>query len=301
MPSVCEKVTDSPSPAAWSGVPRVPTRYAAISVLPWPGVSAWPAPSAAAVRIEMSRTSGDRSAVRKIEGRSPLVTPPGTPAAVAGTAVGRRPGPCRPRQSRRRWRGGRRHLARPGSGDASAMSNAGSVGPPGVATIATDVSAERLGQQVRRIGGQPGRRVLGSERAVAAGQRHRRARDHDLAPAEPLAEGRVGVVDRVPAAIGPVSTRKPHTMRIVDRPPTPGGNVRPASVSVSSTRRRRPSAPATARDRRRRSPGRHRSPRRRPRRRHRCRSRDAPGRSGSPPGRCTTSSRIRSGSTRIPV
>ena len=26
IPSVCETVTDSPSPAAWSGVPRVPTR-----------------------------------------------------------------------------------------------------------------------------------------------------------------------------------------------------------------------------------------------------------------------------------
>ena len=34
------RVTDSPSPAAWSGVPRVPTRYAAISVLPCPGVRA---------------------------------------------------------------------------------------------------------------------------------------------------------------------------------------------------------------------------------------------------------------------
>ena len=26
MPSVCDTVTDSPRPAAWSGVPRVPTR-----------------------------------------------------------------------------------------------------------------------------------------------------------------------------------------------------------------------------------------------------------------------------------
>ena len=26
IPSVCENVTDSPRPAAWSGVPRVPTR-----------------------------------------------------------------------------------------------------------------------------------------------------------------------------------------------------------------------------------------------------------------------------------
>ena len=26
IPTVCENVTDSPSPAAWSGVPRVPTR-----------------------------------------------------------------------------------------------------------------------------------------------------------------------------------------------------------------------------------------------------------------------------------
>src|SRR6478752_5488819 len=54
-----------------------------MSVLPCPGVRAWPAPSATAVSSETMRTSGVTSAVRKIEGKSPLVTPPGTAPAAA--------------------------------------------------------------------------------------------------------------------------------------------------------------------------------------------------------------------------
>ncbi len=90
---MCEIATDSPRPAAWSGVPRVPTRYAAISVLPWPGVSAWPAPNANAVTSERAMISGVRSTTLKIVGSS-AATPPGTRGWVAGRqrVIGRRGG-----------------------------------------------------------------------------------------------------------------------------------------------------------------------------------------------------------------
>jgi hypothetical protein len=40
---------------------------------------------------------------------------------------------------------------------------------------------------------------------------------------------------RLPAPSGPVAALNPHTIRIVDSPPTPGGKVRPASVRVSAS------------------------------------------------------------------
>ena len=40
MPTVCDTLTAAPSPMAWRAEPRVPTRYAAINVLPCPGVRA---------------------------------------------------------------------------------------------------------------------------------------------------------------------------------------------------------------------------------------------------------------------
>src|SRR5258706_2388403 len=84
-----------------------------MSVLPWPGVTAWPAPRPRAVRTDRSSTIGLRSTDWKIAGSSPP-TPPGTapttpiPAAAgaaggavgagvasAATAVPRRTGPGR--------------------------------------------------------------------------------------------------------------------------------------------------------------------------------------------------------------
>ena len=119
IPTVCDTLTDSPRPSACSGRPRVPTRYAAISVLPCPGVRACPAPSAAAVRSETSRTTGVRSAERKIDGRSPVPTPPGTPAT--GTGLASAPGAVVRLAT---------SMPAPSIGLASAMSSGGSVGPP---------------------------------------------------------------------------------------------------------------------------------------------------------------------------
>ncbi len=73
---MCETLTAIPRPTAWRGVPRVPTRYAAMRVLPWPGVSAWPAPSAAAVRRASNARIGVAGALRRMSGIAP--SPPGT-------------------------------------------------------------------------------------------------------------------------------------------------------------------------------------------------------------------------------
>src|ERR1051326_75457 len=45
MPPVCASVTKMPRATASVARPRVPTRYAAATVLPWPGVAACTAPS----------------------------------------------------------------------------------------------------------------------------------------------------------------------------------------------------------------------------------------------------------------
>ena len=164
---------------------------------------------------------------------------------------------------------------------------------------------ERLGQQVRRVGGQPAE-ASSAVRSVpsTAGQRHAgarrpRSRASRAAPGTTCRRSRSACR---PRAVRPASTAKPHTMRIVDRPPTPAGNVRPASVerrafdatpstvsaSVGS------SAVAGGRRARRRSPS----------------SETSPSPSVSKSRRAwkvgisawsmTTSRRIRSGSTRMP-
>ena len=55
---VCMVVMVRPSPMAWRGVARVPTRYAAAIVLPWPGSNACSAPNATAVSKAMMMTDG---------------------------------------------------------------------------------------------------------------------------------------------------------------------------------------------------------------------------------------------------
>ena len=78
--------------------------------------------------METSKISGVTSAVRKMDGRSTPLTPPGTAPAVVwvvAAAVTTTPEP----------------EPEPVSADASGMSSGASVGPPGVATMATDRSA----------------------------------------------------------------------------------------------------------------------------------------------------------------
>ena len=60
-PAVCATVTVPPSMTACRGVPRVPTRYAATSAFPCPGVSACAAPQNAATRRETASTPSDSS------------------------------------------------------------------------------------------------------------------------------------------------------------------------------------------------------------------------------------------------
>src|SRR5258706_13059051 len=62
-----------------------------MSVLPWPGVTAWPAPRPRAVRTDRSSTIGLRSTDWKIAGSSPPAPPgpaPTTPIPAAAGAAG---------------------------------------------------------------------------------------------------------------------------------------------------------------------------------------------------------------------
>src|SRR6478736_9050096 len=125
-----------------------------MSVLPCPGVRACPAPRAPAVRMETRSTIGDRSDERKIDGSSPPVTPPGTdPGTGAGPAASTDGAVA----TGVTGRDDARAIApppQPASGVASATSRAGSVGPPGVTTSETVLSASawvsRLVGYVRR-------------------------------------------------------------------------------------------------------------------------------------------------------
>ena len=60
-PAVCAAVTVAPSMNACLGVPFVPTRYAATSAFPWPGVKACAAPQKAAIRSDSARTPRESS------------------------------------------------------------------------------------------------------------------------------------------------------------------------------------------------------------------------------------------------
>src|SRR2546422_5085098 len=55
-PAVCDAVTMRPRISACRAVPREPTRYAATTVLPWPGSRAWKAPRAEATSNAMATT-----------------------------------------------------------------------------------------------------------------------------------------------------------------------------------------------------------------------------------------------------
>ena len=120
------------------------------------------------------------------------------------------------------------------SGDASGMSSGASVGPPGVATMATDRSASAwvsrfVGYTLRRSDGSDVR----SSPATAAKVTPEPSTTISRQPSRSTNDVSAKVTS-LPVTRG-CSRRavKPQTRRIVERPPTPGGNVRPASVSVS--------------------------------------------------------------------
>ena len=237
-----------------------------MSVLPCPGVRACPAPRAAAVSSDTMRTTGVRSAERKIAGRSAAPTPPGTLAATAGLAAGPardwrgagdRPGSRRDGRLIRRGarhadlardRFGPDHIERARIGDVERRQGRSA----GVTTSATDawpaaasgVPAGSSSGVTRRSRPRVPRRRPPPARRPSPTPRSRASR---AAPANDASAN----VTLAPSASGAArSTTKPQTWRIVERPPAPGGKASPASVSVSdsatpSTRRsndgRRPS------------------------------------------------------------
>ena len=226
IPSVCDTATDRPSPTAWIGVPRVPTRYAAISVLPWPGVRAWPAPRANAVseRDEQDER-GEVGRRGRSSGSSPPPTPPGTAPAPRHRAPASR----------------RRDLGRRGGHGRS---------PPGpVADVAIErgrPDVERLADQVGRVapsaaalGLVAGRPWVSSDHAVAD-------RD-DLAPADPLGVRGVRERDRRRRrrAAARAAAMNAHSSRSVESPPAPAGKLiaarrpAPSVAAVPSTRESR--------------------------------------------------------------
>ena len=209
----------------------------------------------------------------------------GHPGGRGRTAVGAATGGRR-RRRRRRWRGDGRHLARPRQrrrvGDVERRERR----PAGRGDDRDRRVRERLGQQVRSDRRSAGPSVLVRSAPSTAGQRDAGAGHHDLAPAEPLGEGRVGVADPRAAARGPRAAREAAHDAHRRQPADPRRERQPG-LGQGEVRR----APSTRRCQRRleRVAGGH-PPgiglrRRRPRRRRRCRSRDAPGRSGSRPGR----------------
>ena len=154
MPRVCETVTLNPRATAWTAVPRVPTRYAPIRVLPWPGVIACPAPRAIAASNEPKSTIGERSRVWSRPAMSPP-TPPGTAAEPvvtagdAGTEAGETvvPGGADPVAAP----GSVGYsAAAPGSGCVSGTLNGGRVGPPGLTENDTE---RRSSGELRRSWG----------------------------------------------------------------------------------------------------------------------------------------------------
>ena len=167
----------------------------------------------------MRSTIGDRSVERKMDGNSPPVTPPGTDA-TAGAAT---------------TTGSADAMAAPGtdvavatwptpasvSGEASGISRAGSVGPPGVDTHRHGGVRQGLGQEVRRVGPQPVRRRGRPQLTLGRGQGHAGPGRDDLAPAEPVGVGRVREGDRGPGSQRRIQRRAeaahdPHRVQPAD-------------------------------------------------------------------------------------
>ena len=88
-PSVCDSATAMASTNAWILVPLVPTRYAPITVLPWPGASECSAPRNAAKpsAIIMAPIPPSALAIRS-ENASPASSSPPL-SSSPGSVVGR--------------------------------------------------------------------------------------------------------------------------------------------------------------------------------------------------------------------
>ena len=94
-PAVWVAVTDSPMSAAWRHVPRSPTMYAAMTVLPWPGARAWMEPSRSArpMAARPKATVSRRAATRSVKLRVSRSIPRGS-GVVTTRGAGRVAGPA---------------------------------------------------------------------------------------------------------------------------------------------------------------------------------------------------------------
>ena len=212
-----------------------------MSVLPWPGVRAWPGAERAGGQERDQQD--ERRQVGRPEDRRQLAAAHAARARDPATAAGRRDGPARrrvgARAARRRAGDGGRRPRRASAASRPGMSNGGE-------RRATGRGHDGHGRVRRAPGsaGPSGRSVRRSEvlvvRSVALGRGQRHARAGRRRSRASRAGRRTTCPRRsirAPAASGAASAApKPHTSRIVDRPPTPGGNVRPASSRTSAGR-----------------------------------------------------------------
>ena len=105
--AVCMAETMTPRSTASTGRPRVPTRYAAMTVLPCPGASACPAPNSSARPIMPSSASGVTRRVTRFEkplsARTTELVAEVSDAGAASTAPGENVNDA-VRRSRGAWR-----------------------------------------------------------------------------------------------------------------------------------------------------------------------------------------------------
>ena len=172
--AVCISDTMPPSRNASTGRPLVPTRYAPMRVLPWPGRKAWPAPMASATASIPSTTPTSRScrvtrAVSESPDRLGGVPARGSGAAAAAGVVPATKVASTDRRSSGAWIRLSGYLR-----SSSLRSRSGAVdvrrsaSPRATTTISRQPSRLRLvavGEAERRRPGRPGRPAGGPRRS----------------------------------------------------------------------------------------------------------------------------------------
>ena len=270
---MCDTLTDSPSPSAWSGRPSRPDEVGRHQRLAVPRRQRVPG-------AEARPRSAARRAGRAASG-------PSSGRSRAGRPDRPRPGPRPPPPARDRGPG--RDAAGASSiASASGMSNGGSVGPAPVTVTAKEPIGKRSREQVRWVAGEPAETLVegGAPPSAAATDTPEPTTTISRHPIRSAKE-RSANVTVAPAASGRRQIRSIPTDLAHRRQAARARREREPGLDEASARSGPPPTRGRARFAGHRRPtcARRRSRRRRRGRRRRCRARVAPGRRGSPPGR----------------
>ena len=227
-PMVWVTVTVRPSSTACRGVPRVPTRYAATIVLPWPGLSACAAPQNIASSSASATTPALRSSCA-ISAAKPLSPPDGRRRAVELAA--RRAAPAARRDRSRATTRRRRSSRRAGSQQVLRVR----------AQLVAHAAGRRRASRTLRAGVRAGRRSPSSRRPGEVRRRGSRA---------VRLPGR-GAAPRTRPRTASCAARRPRREgeRVPERARGHGTPVDPQRRCPRSIRRRRSVAPRSARSR----------------------------------------------------